>query len=306
MEEFECRFAMSGEEQIFFQKYFTPTAMLKTYMKSHPSASIKECLTELFTITRNSKTQDLFPEVTGVCTECAKYYFDNMESYGAEEICVINKLVLKKQFQNNFQNPAFSKFGLTNNLSSENCILSDLECSSSKQILSQTGLINSLKEATMSEAECQGTVREVISGESDPSDELLFNPFFSAAESDFQIFNPFSRVNNQEFQAGIEKIHPGRLFPCDICGKKFSDIEFVDFHVKLFHPPAEVFMKLNQDPKLKLKYVDSADISINSCILQSKKHKNQPQTQKVSDKSKSPDIHSQTPRESGRRRKKGL
>ena len=57
MEEFECRFAMSGEDQIFFNKYFAPTAMLKIYLKSHPSATIDECILELFTISRNSRTK---------------------------------------------------------------------------------------------------------------------------------------------------------------------------------------------------------------------------------------------------------
>ena len=101
-EEFDENFAMSGEDQIFFIKYFLPSAMLKTYQAVHKTVSVTECLNDLFSLGSGSATYDLFQEVVGVCCLCAGS-FDNLTS--AERISDCNKFVIFKQFENSFKSP---------------------------------------------------------------------------------------------------------------------------------------------------------------------------------------------------------
>ena len=93
---------MSGKDQIFFIKYFLPSAMLKTYQAVHKTASVIECLNDLFSLGSGSVTYDLFPEVVGVCCLCAGT-FENLRS--DESISDCNKFVIIKQFENSFKSP---------------------------------------------------------------------------------------------------------------------------------------------------------------------------------------------------------
>ena len=56
-DEFDCNFAMSGSDQIFYLDFFLTTAMLKTYMTAHPTAAVSECLPELFSNAKILKHQ---------------------------------------------------------------------------------------------------------------------------------------------------------------------------------------------------------------------------------------------------------
>ena len=135
-DEFECSFGANFDQQ-FFLNYFTPTAMLKTYMAVHKSASVNECLPELFSIGGGSATLDLFPEVTGVCGLCAGNSFGNLKS--DDDISNSNKLVILKQFENKFMDPKHFKFDssgiFSDNISSKSCRSGPSSCKNSVDLV---------------------------------------------------------------------------------------------------------------------------------------------------------------------------
>ena len=322
-DEFDYSYGISGEEQIFYTRYFALTAMLKTYMNLHTSSGISECILDLFKIGGNSSTSGLFPEVNGICTLCADQFFDAYSSPRAEDVESVNKLVIKKQFEHRFYNPKFSEVETTKVKYSDIQLKEDQmrklrvdhakvkveihqmndkldEAIKNKEFLMAEKIrkdISVLKErrddlysdidsdfggtaADASNINVQNIDVEVTTDlqviveknmkvsfneedsetlNDDSSDIIIFNPF-SAGDGDFKICNPFAAKS--------------RPFSCDLCFKTFSDAIFVEMHITNFHsqpkktPPTRSIVK-----QLKLKYVESADTSIQSYKSKDKKKK---------------------------------
>ena len=85
----------------FFEKSFLPVALFNTYLEVHPFADRKSLMNDLFSLGAGSKTQDLFPEVTALCSLC-------VESGGFTEdfdIDQFNRKVMWEQLRDNFSMP---------------------------------------------------------------------------------------------------------------------------------------------------------------------------------------------------------
>ena len=220
-EEFDCEFATSMVDQMFYMDYFVTTAMMKTYLKAHPTAILGECLIDLFSLGGSSETYDLFPEIVVICHSCS----DGLGELSDEDICSLNKMVLKKQIEHKFMDP-------------KHWDKSD-----------RTSLSNKSSEVFVESKEL--------------SDLTIFNPFAQRkgeqSEEDCSIFNPF--IAGNEIEVSDEK----RDFVCDICGKSFSESEFINMHNKLFH-----HIKKN-DNVLKLRFIDNGENLMNSFIIEEKR-----------------------------------
>jgi hypothetical protein len=253
MDEFDESFAMSGKDQNFYKNIFYPSALLKTYMKVHYSTEVSECLEDCFTLGSGSCRDDLIPEVTGVCQYCIKDHFEDMDS----DLSSINLIVLRSQIKHEFGNPK---------LSQKKCpdvVAPTVFSESSQPDLSDPALIVSTPRNgvsppittlnTFQEQEQVGLEpdaklpAEDMERDTDLEEFSLYNPFSSNSvhEEEIKIYNPFleARINKD-----LDKKEVKSGYSCDICGKIFSQLSYIDMHMTLFH-----------SNRVLLKYVDSAE-----------------------------------------------
>ena len=249
MDEFDESFAMSGKDQNFYLNIFYPSALLKTYMKVHYSTEVSECLEDCFTLGSGSCRDDLIPEVTGVCQNCIKDHFEDMDT----DLSSINLGVLRSQIKHEFGNPK---------LSQKKC--PDVVAPTVSSVLSQPGLSDpalivstprhgfSPPLTTLTNLQEQGQVglepdAKLPVEDTDLEEFSLYNPFStkSVHEEDIKIYNPFLEASTNK---DLDKKEVKSGYSCDICGKNFSQLSFIDMHITLFHPN-----------RVLLKYVDSAE-----------------------------------------------
>ena len=246
-DEFDCSFAMSGKDQIFFLNFFIPTALLKTYIKVHNTTSVSECLPELFSIGASSATQDLFPEVTGICTKCAGDYFQNLRDLSDEEICNVNKLIIKTQFEHRFMDPKL--FGQS------------LDDSPIKLNRSESSDSFKSKTKAVSVGDCEMSAGDQDNfAEENNSDFCILNPFSARDEVDFQVFNPFA-AQKSTLEDNETELQEGQTFSCELCSKQFSENDFVLMHKRIFHPSISIesYDPKNQEKKVEPQYFESAE-----------------------------------------------
>ena len=297
--EYDFGHAISGEDQLFYTNFFAPIALLKAYMNLHTDLKITDCLPELFKIGGNSKTSNLSPEVTVLCSLCS----DESD----ETILQINRIVIQNQFAHKFTDPKFFKLLHFNSLSDEIenlCCFEDHD--GAKHSDDRTGRssflsddeplvqsvesaevrvkINKLEEATKKdhfpEVTNSETVFELKKTQEQIEMETSENHIakFESESNDIEeedfcldIYNPFSSkvdlnftIFNPFIQASGEE-NDDKIFLCDMCSKQFSDSEFVTMHKKLFHKMG------HPEKRLKLKYVEMADTSIKSLVFDNNK-----------------------------------
>lgn len=167
--EFDYEFCTSGVDQLFYMDYFITTAMLKTYMMAHPSARISECLPELFSLGASSATEDLFPEVTVLCSLC----IGDVENLTDNNVLTVNKNVLKMQYEHKFMKPK---------LESEKSYDFELQSNSKSDV------------SFNNDAVCEQFPTQFME-DIEIIDTEIFNPFAPKIEADYEddslIFNPF-------------------------------------------------------------------------------------------------------------------
>ena len=247
-DEFDCNFAMSGSDQIFYLDFFLTTAMLNTYMAAHPTAAVSECLPELFSNAKNSQTPNLIPEVTILCDLCVGDFPSLCLS--SQQITNLNRNVFKRQIEHAFIDPKIRlnlfDYDSNDEDSYESYKNNNISHNSSKNIIYES-YDHGIEESDFS----------------DISDSHVFNPFAIqdvVIEEDSCIFNPFvpsnaPEVTNEQSSSAM----------CTICGKYFSENDFVIMHVKMFHSHDIT------EEVLKLKYCDAGEALISSFIVQEKK-----------------------------------
>ena len=92
---------VAAEDGTFYQKVFLPSAIFFTYLEKHKGCGErKDLMQDCFTVGAGSKREDLFPEVTGLCRECAT---DEYKNFSELDIETFNKKVFKLQVSNNFK-----------------------------------------------------------------------------------------------------------------------------------------------------------------------------------------------------------
>ena len=253
IDEFDESFAMSGKDQNFYKNIFYPSALLKTYMKVHYSTEVSECLEDCFTLGSGSCRDDLIPEVTGVCQYCIKDHFEDMDS----DLSSINLIVLRSQIKHEFGNPKLSQKKCPDVVAPTVFSKSSQpELSDPALIVSTLGHGFSLPLTTLTTLQEQEQVdlepnaklpAEDMEGDTDLEEFSLYNPFStnSVHEEEIKIYNPFLEASTNK---DLDKMEVKSCYSCDICGKFFSELSFIDMHMKLFHPN-----------RVLLKYVDSAE-----------------------------------------------
>ena len=88
--------ASDGE---YYSKVFLPSAIFFTYLERHKSGNRQELLNDCFTVGAGSRRPDLFPEVTGLCRECA---LEKHEHFTDMDIENLNKKIYKMQLEDGF------------------------------------------------------------------------------------------------------------------------------------------------------------------------------------------------------------
>ena len=253
MDEFDESFAMSGKDQNFYKNIFYPSALLKTYMKVHYSTEVSECLEDCFTLGSGSCRDDLIPEVTGVCQYCIKDHFEDMDS----DLLSINLIVLRSQIKHEFGNPKLSQKKCPDVVAPTVFSKSSQpELSDPALIVSTLGHGFSLPLTTLTTLQEQEQVdlepnaklpAEDMEGDTDLEEFSLYNPFStkSVHEEEIKIYNPFLEASTNK---DLDKKEVKSGYSCDICGKIFSQLSYIDMHMTLFH-----------SNRVLLKYVDSAE-----------------------------------------------
>lgn len=277
MEEFDERFAMTGADQNFYVNVFFPTAMLKTYSKVHELTPISECLEDLFTLGAGSETDDLFPEVHGICEECVGDFIDGDTS--SAEVIYLNIKVLKGQMDDGFRDPKLVRMWNDFVGESKNTPKPDnVEKMQKVKHLHQTGdnlqagltkfhdieFIKSTKDnGSQNEQDCnvEDEKTEEIT-EPNTNEVLVYNPFAKNLLKGLTVYNPFVKKNcTSELEVRKEVNH---AYSCKVCGKQFTEEEFVEMHTKLFHEGSRNLGSENPSGIVQLKYIDSCDTMITS------------------------------------------
>ena len=93
--------AMLPEDVTFYQKEFLPYALFLTYSQRHPNDVRESLMDDIFTIGSGSLKQDLVPEVTALCTKCAKD--EEFQDLSTKDIEQFNIQILLKQIECNFE-----------------------------------------------------------------------------------------------------------------------------------------------------------------------------------------------------------
>ena len=76
------------------------------------------------------------------------------------------------------------------------------------------------------------------------------------------VFNPFVKKNCASKLEVREE--PDHTYSCKVCGKQFSEEEFVEMHEKIFHGRPRKLESENSSGILQLRYIDSCDTMITS------------------------------------------
>ena len=106
---------------VFYRDYFMQSAVY--YMYESWLDSEVDSVTifrDLFDVGAGTGTLDLFPEVNGICEECAAGHFERFKLLGIHDIQKTNKLVFSSQKNHSFTNP--NKLGFVlGDMSDDSC-----------------------------------------------------------------------------------------------------------------------------------------------------------------------------------------
>ena len=254
-DEFDCKFAMDPQDQLFFLHFFTPVAMLKTYLKAHPSLSVSDALPELFTLGSGSETEDLSEEITVFCDLCIDS--DDFNIVCEENISAINKVVFIKQVEDRFRYPGlFLHKPLSESFDSE-----------AESVQSEEHSFGNFNPLEINDGVSSDNAEDI----KDDSFEI-FNPLVNVnAEADndecFEIFNPLAIEDEKDKEQKLkeEMVHSNI---CKVCNKRFSKDSFLKLHWKLFHSS-----RMEGDQKLKLQYIDKGEELLESFLVHEKRAK---------------------------------
>ena len=91
---------------VFYRDYFMQSAVYYMYESWLDIDVDKDTMFhDLFDLGAGSGTLDLFPEVNGICENCAADHFERFKSKASIEIQNVNKLVYKSQVSHSFTDP---------------------------------------------------------------------------------------------------------------------------------------------------------------------------------------------------------
>ena len=76
------------------------------------------------------------------------------------------------------------------------------------------------------------------------------------------MYNPFVKKNCTSELEGRKEVN--HTYSCKVCGKQFTEEEFVEMHTKLFHEGSRNLGSENPSGIVQLKYIDSCDTMITS------------------------------------------
>ena len=92
---------VKSEDGMFYLRVFLPAAIFRSYSIKHPNVKRITLMHEAFTLGAGSRTEDLSPELTALCSFCSGSDPD-FTSYSVEDIECVNKQVFLLQLQDRF------------------------------------------------------------------------------------------------------------------------------------------------------------------------------------------------------------
>ena len=99
---FICTGMRPGDLQ-FFERSYLPFALFLIYKEKHPNSDRLSLMEDIFSIGAGSRSYDLMPEVTAVCSVCARN--NGFQKVDDKDLEIYNLMVLKKQIENDFRMP---------------------------------------------------------------------------------------------------------------------------------------------------------------------------------------------------------
>ena len=229
------------DDVTFYKKVFTPAAVFYTYLDIHKHnfMKVEDLMEDLFSIGAGSKTENLIPEVTAICTECS-------ETLSEIEVENLNLNIFRCQQNTQFTyhvppsiSPEVSHTGDGSESFNFGQDVNGIIQASSVGESTLEGALESLGSYRMVDVPQLASLSEEGEGDGFPRDgdeEAQYDDglgFRKAAnksiekESNSEVeFNPFSDVS---------LICDEKGFRCSECAKLFSRGDFLDYHKKIFH-----------------------------------------------------------------------
>ena len=213
-----------SSEVDFYKKVFTPAAVFYIYESLHNDyLEMEELIEDTFTLGAGAMTDDLIPELTPFCPQC-------LDTLSSEQIEIININVFKLQKLDEFQ------------LNLNPSELSDVQ-SQGKVSLSWYDQQKHTEgydgyESCDEENDALNTSEGVLECRCTDCGKIFSRLDF--LEYHKLLFHNESEVNLEVGDVDgddqeIEVASTTGVFGCQICGKVFSRLDFVEYHKSVFH-----------------------------------------------------------------------
>ena len=232
-----------ASELEFYRKVFTPAAVFYIYESLHEDyLEIEELIEDTFTLGAGAMTDDLIPELTPFCPQC-------LDTLSSEQIKIININVFKLQKLDEFQlNLNASELSDVQSLGKVSLSWYDQQ----KHTQGYDGY-----ESCDEENDALNTSEVVLEYRCTDCSKIFSRLDF--LEYHKVLFHTESEVNLEVGDVDSDKPEIDKVasktgvFECQICGKVFSRLDFVEYHKSVFHDQERDRIKKSVIP---LKFVD--------------------------------------------------